>query len=282
MRNILACVAVCFAVSAFAGTGNTSDDDAAKRQIVKSLHWIKGPTTVSVGTNAKFDVPEGYVFLNVQDTAKMMAVMENPPQDGETFFAPRDLSWFATFDYDDTGHIADDQKIDADAVLESVKQGNEQANRLRAKRGWAPVEVVGWRYPPFYENRTKRLEWAIDARGPSGVVVNYNTRILGRTGVTSATLVAGPEQLQTTVAEFKKAVAGYKYLPDQNYQAFRPGDHVAAYGLAALITGGAAAVAVKTGFWKVLVGALAAFWKVIVAGVVAVFAAIGRIFKRRA
>ena len=46
------------------------------------------------------------------------------------------------------------------------------------------------------------------------------------------------------------------------------------------MAGGAAAVAAKTGFWKVIVGALAAGWKLVLAAVVAVFAGLGRFFKR--
>jgi hypothetical protein len=49
-----------------------------------------------------------------------------------------------------------------------------------------------------------------------------------------------------------------------------------------LVTGGAAAIAVKTGLWKVIVGALAAGWKFIAAGAVALFGAISRRFKRKA
>ena len=56
---------------------------------------------------------------------------------------------------------------------------------------------------------------------------------------------------------------------------------MAEIGLAALVVGGAAAVAAKTGFWKVLITALAAFWKFIAVGAVAVFAAIGKLFKKK-
>ena len=72
-----------------------------------------------------------------------------------------------------------------------------------------------------------------------------------------------------------------QFTDDQTYAAYKPGDKVADYGLAALVTGGAVAVAAKSGLWKVIVGALVAGWKFIVAGVVALFAALGRIFKRK-
>jgi uncharacterized membrane-anchored protein len=57
----------------------------------------------------------------------------------------------------------------------------------------------------------------------------------------------------------------------QQYSEFRPGDKVAEYGLAALVVGGAAAVAVKSG---------AGFFKVIGVGVLALVGAAWGFFKR--
>ena len=166
-----------------------------------------------------------------------------------------------------------------------TKQPPENPGRFKelAARGWATAEVVGWKYPPFYDSTTHNLSWAVDYRDSDGAdTINYNTRLLSRTGYTSAILVADPATLQPSVTQFKGAVAGYNYLLDQTYAAYKPGDKVAKYGLAALVTGGAVAVAAKTGLWKVIVGALAAGWKLIAAAVVAMFAALGGFLKRLA
>lgn len=262
------------------------DSAEQRKAIVKSLHWIKGPTKVTVGANAAFNVPEGYVFLEPADTTRMMEVLQNPPTPGETLFGPADLHWFALFDYEDTGHVPDDEKLDADSVLKSIKEGTEESNKQRVARGWGAVHVVGWKYVPFYEPATKRLTWAVDGRSDNGEVVNYNTRILGRTGVTSATLVVGSDELAQAVPEFNTTVGGYQYAADQTYAAFRPGDHVAEYGLAALIAGGGAAMAAKTGllakFWKLIVVGAAAFWKLILAGVAVLVATVRKIFGKNA
>jgi len=62
----------------------------------------------------------------------------------------------------------------------------------------------------------------------------------------------------------------------QRYAEFRPGDKIAEYGLAALITGGAAAVALKTGLFQ-------KFWKLIVLGFVALAGALkkGLVYLKR-
>ncbi len=65
----------------------------------------------------------------------------------------------------------------------------------------------------------------------------------------------------------------FTWKAGESYAEFREGDKVAEYGLAALIAGGAAAVAIKTGF-------LAKFLKPIIIGVIALFGAIASFFKK--
>ena len=101
-----------------------------------------------------------------------------------------------------------------------------------------------------------------------------------RTGYEAATLVSSPDSLQQDIVAFKSALKGFDFNAGEKYSEFKQGDRIAEFGLAALVAGGAAAVAVKTGFWKVLLGGLAAFWKFIAAGVVALLAFFGKMFKR--
>ena len=259
----------------------TQPSSEKTEQVIQSLSWVEGPTVVDVGVNAKFMVPANYVFLHPTDTQRIMELMQNPSSGKQSYFGPKDMRWFALFEYDETGYVPDDEKIDAVEILVSIRQGTEVANKERAKRGWAPVEVLGWRYQPFYDPATKRLEWAIDGQSGNDKVTNYNTRILARTGVTSAVLVADPSILQTAVPEFKSAVSGYEFIQGQRYAEFKPGDRVAEFGLAALITGGAAAVATKKGFWAVMAGFIAASWKFIAVAVVGLISGLSSLFKRK-
>lgn len=267
--------------------GSVHAQDAAQAQQtvaqqIMALHWVEGPSRVTVGSNATFQVPEGYRFLGPSDTVKFMELTRNlSSNDSETVFAPDDFAWWGMFEYSDVGHVADDEKIDPDTLLSSLRQNQTEANKQLSARGWATLEVAGWEQSPFYDPDTHNLSWAVDLRNSSGGEdVNYNTRLLSRTGYTAATLVAGSDNLQTSIGQFKNVVAGYQFINDQTYAAYKPGDKAAEYGLAALVTGGAVAVAAKTGLWKVIVGALAAGWKVIAAIVVALFAGLGKFFKR--
>ena len=76
-------------------------------------------------------------------------------------------------------------------------------------------------------------------------------------------------------------LTGFQYLPGETYADVQEGDKIAEYGLAALIAGGAAAVATKKGFWAVLAGFFATAWKFIAAAVVGLGAWFKSLFKKK-
>ena len=263
---------------------STADESRVNdvRSQLRALNWIHGPKHVELFDNSALDIPAGYMFLNPADTAKLETITHNIGGGNQYFLCPEDFHWEAFLSFRDDGYVKDDEQIDAAALLDSIKQGTEAANKERRDRGWDEMAVTGWQTPPHYDTETKHLEWAIAGKDmKSGAdVVNFNTRILGRSGVMSVVLVADPDSLSGSIAEVKSALAGFNYLPGQRYAEYKPGDKIAKYGLAALITGGAAAIAVKTGFWKVALGAIVAGWKFILAGFAALVAGLRKRFKR--
>jgi uncharacterized membrane-anchored protein len=263
---------------------NQSDSaEAAFRKQLAELHWIKGPTQVQLFGNSTLNIPDGYLFLNPPDMEKFEAITHNLGGEREYFLAPNDLRWGARFSFKDDGYVKDDEKIDADALLASIKSGTAEANKERRERGWDEMEVLGWQAAPHYDTQTNRLEWAVSGKDlkSNTEIVNLNTRILGRGGVMSVVLIASPDELTAATGEFNSALSGFAYVPGQRYAEYKPGDKIAKYGLAALVTGGAAAIAVKTGLWKVIVGAVVAGWKFIAAAFVAIFGGLARRFKRK-
>jgi uncharacterized membrane-anchored protein len=88
-----------------------------------------------------------------------------------------------------------------------------------------------------------------------------------------ATLVTDPQILEATLPNFTNLLSGYEFQSGERYAEYRQGDKLATLGLTALVTGGAVAIAAKTGilqkFWKIIVFALigiAAFFKKIFGG----------------
>jgi uncharacterized membrane-anchored protein len=248
---------------------------------ISELDWEYGPTTGHIGSKATINVPNEYVFLGSKDTVKLMEMMENISSGNEYVFAPDDLRWFAVFEFDPVGYVKDNETLDPDFLLDSMVEGTNQGNIERRKRGWGTMTVMGWRFPPRYDDQANLLEWAFLAKQDSdnSEVINYNTRLLGRTGVMSVVLVTDPSMLDSSVMELKRTFNGYSFVSGEKYSEYKKGDRVAEFGLAALIVGGAAAVATKKGFWAILAGFLGAAWKFLAVAVVGLFAWIKSIFK---
>jgi uncharacterized membrane-anchored protein len=249
---------------------------------LKKLDWQNGPTKGALAEKASIKIPKGYVYLDEQNTKKFLEINGNPPSDGNYMIAPESLNWFAIFSFDPSGFVKDDEKIDPDAILKSLKDSDGPGNEERKRLGMRSLYTDGWQVAPHYDIDTKRLEWGARLRTDNDEkIVNYTSRLLGRTGVMSAILVSEPATLNADIKDFKNVLKTFSYNQGESYTEFKSGDKVAEYGLAALILGGAAAVATKKGFWAVLVGFFAAFWKVLAGVVVAAIAGLGSIFKKK-
>lgn len=243
-------------------------DPVAIMQELQKLGWQRGPGEGAIGTRAKIQVPQGYAFLDDKNTRRFLELMGNPPRDNHYMISPANLDWFAVFSFDPVGYVKDDEKIDADALLESLKQGDAPSNEERKRLGMSPIFTDGWHVPPHYDAGTKRLEWGMRLRDEKGGLhVNYTSRLLGRTGVMSAVLVSSPQTLAEDMKAFNGTLAGYEFVAGEKYAEFKSGDRIAEYGLGALVLGGAAAAAAKAGwlkflgkFWIVIVAALAGAW----------------------
>jgi len=261
----------------------TDEAQAEEQGPFAQLPWEFGPTTGTLGERATIDVPEGYAFLDAEGATRFNEIAENPPTGvNEYIVAPTDLRWVAFFSFNEVGYVKDDEKLDPDDILSSIREGTEASNIEREKRGWDTMKILGWSFKPQYDEQINALEWAILAQMDhgGGQLINYNTRLLGRRGVMEVVLVADPQTLDASIASFKELVPGYEFGAGEKYAEFREGDHVAEYGLAALITGGAAAVAAKKG-WLAAIGVfLVKIWKLLLIGLLGVGAAFRKFFKR--
>lgn len=238
---------------------------ASAQEAGPELDWQRGPATGAIGDNATIDIPEDYVFLDMAETTKYVEASRNIPSGDEQLFAPTSGDWDAYFSFSPEGYVKDNETLDADALLESMKGNQEAANAERRSRGWPALNIIGWHIAPRYNPDTKVLEWAtiLKADGAEHTSVNYNTKVLGRKGVMSVQLVSSPEKFNAGLLAFQDKLKGFKYKPGDRYADYVAGDHVAEYGLAALVAGGAAAVAAKKGFFGMIAAFFAAAWKLI-------------------
>jgi uncharacterized membrane-anchored protein len=274
---LLAIFSLCLAIV----PARAADEPAAQpNPLLSQIDWTKGPAKAELKSLAEVQVPEGFMFTGSKGTQKLLEAMGNPTSGSELgFLAPTSLVWFVVFEFSDVGYVKDDDKdkLDADKMLKSIQAGNEEANKFRKKMGVPPLKITGWELPPRYNEQTHNLEWAIRGESEGDAVVNYNTRLLGRKGVMEVNLVIDPEKLAGAMPAYAAVLKDYSYKSGERYAEYRQGDKLAKYGLAALITGGAAAVAVKTGLFASLILFFKKAWKLVVIGVVAVAAFIKKL-----
>lgn len=255
------------------------DEDSASAAQFAAIPWEKGPILGDLGAEAQIGVPDGCLFTTGDGVRQFNELTQNPTGENEraiVFCSGEQEPWFVVFSFDPSGYVKDDErdKLDADAILGSLQKGTEVGNKERRKRGWATLTVEGWARAPYYDAKTNNLTWAtrIVAEG-GGPVINHSVRLLGRGGVMHADLVASPDDYDLAVPAFDSLIGDFSYRSGHKYAEWRKGDKVAAYGLAALVAGGAGVAMVNSGL-------LAKFWKAIVAGVVALGAGLKRLFSR--
>ncbi len=260
-------------VSALAQGGDVAEEEEEEFELPPGAKWLEGPGVGKIGSLAEIQVPEGYVFTDGPGTQYMMKLMENMLSERELgMIAPRNFDWFITFEYDDSGHVKDDEKINATQLMKDMKEGNRYENEERKKVGWPALNVIGWYKEPFYNPATKNLEWGIELESEGFVSINQNIRFLGREGVMEVTVVAGPEEFDQVLKLAEGLLSSYRFVQGQTYAEYRKGDRLAEYGLTALIGGGAVAVAAKSGLLKPLL-------KFLAIPVIAVIGFLGRMFR---
>ena len=253
-----------------------ADDDGFK---LSSLNWIKGPAKANMNV-AAIDVPKDYMFVDGDGARKLMEAMGNFTSGSEVgLLAPTGMVWFAIFRFSDDGYVKDDDKdkLNADKILRSIRDGTEEANTERKRRGWPAMKVVGWQQEPAYNESTHNLEWAVIGESEGERVINYNTRILGRRGVMEVKLIVSSAEIEANLAAYKELLGTFDYKAGDRYAEYKQGDKLAKYGLTALVAGGAVAIAAKTGLLTAILLFFKKAWKLLIIGLVAIGSFIKRL-----
>lgn len=250
----LALVLVCM-------TSHAQLSEQEMRKLYAELHWMQPGSKGLIANKAEFKTTDQFTFLNATDTDKFLKLNGNPPTGGNAYtIAPVKGEWFGILQFAEEGYVKDDEKIDASALLEQLKANNVSGNEVKRKEGYPTLTLMGWAMPPRYDKQSQRLEWGtrLITDADKVEVVNVSTRLLGRHGYMSATLVTTPSTMEADLADFKLALKNFDYISGEKYSEWREGDKVAAYGLGALVLGGAAAVATSKGALKAIGLALVA------------------------
>ena len=261
-----------------ADEGTEGGDQAAMSEAEKqwrSIEWQEAGADAQLGSEAHIKIPEGYMFTGRQGTQTLMQLYGNLLTQWEQgYIEPEDENegWFVVFEYEESGHIKDDEKsdLDADAVMESFKEGDKVSNEERKSMGLPALNTVGWLVPPYYNDKTHNLEWALLLESEGQQNVNYNVRLLGREGIMHVTVVTGTEEFEDVRAKIPAILESFAFNPGRTYAEYQEGDKLADYGLMAMLGVGAA----------VGVGFFAKNIKLILAGIAAAGAGVIAFFKK--
>ena len=260
----------------------------------KGLHPQTGDVRIPEA-KAVLHLGDRYYFLPAAEARRVLVeVWRNPPDavsDVLGLVLEKDTTifknvWGAVITYRDSGHVSDADAGSQDyaQVLTDMQQGEAEDNRQRKAAGYPTMQLVGWAQAPSYDQGSHALIWAreLASEGMQVNSLNYDVRLLGRTGVLSLNMVSDMSAIgdvRTAAQAFGKAVT---FEPGAAYADYNAStDKTAEYGLAGLVAGGAAvAVAKKIG----LLGLILAFGKKFIVligiGIAALVGAVGKMMGR--
>jgi uncharacterized membrane-anchored protein len=236
-----------------------ADQEAAYRnhvlKVLEGVRYREGVQELPGGI-AELHLPEGFRYLDPEDSRKVVVDLWGNPPGGATDLLGMILpagehlaasnSWTIVLSYSATGHVADEDagEIDDADLLEQLKLGNRRASAARRAAGFETMELSGWAVAPRYDARQKVLVWAkrfkTDAHAEE--TLNYDVRVLGRLGVLSLNAISGMNRVADIETASPAIISMLRFNDGHQYSEFDPAtDQQAAFSLAGLVLGGAPA-----------------------------------------
>jgi uncharacterized membrane-anchored protein len=279
---------------ALAATAAAQPTEAAKAEMRAALQAanqaaLAGPANVKLVDQALLKLPDGLVYIPAAESKRLLASMGNRTGDGLLGMvvspAP-EANWFVVMQFYKSGYIKDDDAREwkVDELFAGLKQGTEEANKERHSRGIPEIEIVGWVEAPKYDSATHRLVWSLESKDKGAPPaadrgVNYNTYALGREGYISMNLVTDLNKINAERVVAHQLLAALQYNDGKRYTDFNSAtDHVAEFGLAALVGGIAAK---KLGLFALIAAFAAKFAKVIGVAALALGAGVAKRLRRK-
>ena len=277
---------LCFTLIAPALAADEAASRAAWDAAAKAS--VNGPTDVPFDDQAVLGLPSGMAYIPVREATALMKLWGNSvgSQFRGLIVSRKDTEqWVISIDQTADGYVKDDEARDwnADELLQSLKDGTEAQNPERMKAGLPALDVVGWVEPPNYDAANHRLVWSLkavhrDAAADAEATVNYNTYALGRDGYYEINLMTGANTVEQEKPMARGILSAFKYKTGKRYEDFKPEtDHLAEYGIAALIGG---VVAKKIGLLALAGVFFAKFAKIILIGGAVAGGAVLKMFRR--
>lgn len=253
---------------------------------------VQGPADIKLREQGMLKLPAGYVWIPEPAATQLMRAMGNHPDSRQLglVFPAGEASWLVVAKYEPSGYIKDDDARDwkVDEMFQSLKEGTAAANKERSERGFPELEILGWVQKPSYDSQSHQLVWSMSARhkqtggapaDADATSINYNTYALGREGYISMNLITDLKDIEKDKVHASTLLSALSFSDGKRYTDFNAStDHLAEYGLAALVGGVAAK---KLGLFAVMAAFFVKFAKVILVGAIAAVGALGKFMGRK-
>lgn len=248
----------------------------------------KGPIDIPLAGQGTIHLPAAQAFVPIPQAAQVMTALGNsadPHMLGLIVSTEAAQNWMGVLDWTAEGHVPDGDASEwkPDALLTSLREGTEAQNQEREKRGFPPLNIIGWVEAPAYDAVTHRLVWSLAATDRGAPVnaqrgINYNTYALGREGYVSLDMLTDSTHVAHDRGVARDLLGRIDFMPGKRYQDFNPAtDRVAEYGLAALV---GVVAAKKLGLLAMVGIFLLKAWKLAMVALLGGWAALRRGFKR--
>lgn len=272
--------------------------DSAENATKPGIKTSTTAQTIILGDKlATVNLPPNFIFVEEAPAKEFLKAQGSGGEGVLGIIAPPKDStedYFVVCRFEDVGYVNDDDadKLNANDILNSYKEGTKEQNEERQELNLPPIYVGGWAESPHYDKQDHHVIWAIqikdeDSESAPVAGINYNTRILGRRGVLSMNLVTGPETLERDKKNVAILLANTKFNQGHTYAEYVPGkDKSAGYGIAGLVLGGGAmAAAAKFGvfgaLWKWALGLILVMKKFIIIILVGIGGVIAKLFGKK-
>lgn len=265
-----------------AGDGEEAEPSPQQKAAMaayENMGWQKEGTG-KIGPYAEIRIEPGFRFLPKEHTAEWLRFTGNLADSSILgVYESLDSSWTAVYQYEDSGHVKDDEKdkLDADKLLKTRKEQNILGNEERKRQGLSPMTLIDWSMKPTYNDQTKNLEWGLRFQVEGHETINHTTKLLSREGIMDVVLICSPEDLGQVMPKYQSSLAGFSFVEGHKYAEYKKGDKLAEYGLTALAAGTGVAVLAKTGLLAKFFGLFAKMGKGIIAVIAGVFIGIGKL-----
>jgi uncharacterized membrane-anchored protein len=238
---------------------------------------VNGPKLVDLGHDIQIDLPAGMLLLERDEARKMLEKGGDNTENVLGLVGQLDANWLVVIEYDDVGYVSDGDadKLDSNELLRSYEEGTKQQNARRKTLGVPELFLDGWSELPAYKRLQHHLVWGLKAHSTEGPVINFFTRILGRSGYMSVNLIDSPDAIEQSKHDTQVLLDAIQFKAGSRYEDHQEGDRDSGLGLRALVLGGAGLGLVKAAKAGFLIKLLLIFKK----GFIVVFAAIGGFFK---